>query len=163
MRWIILALFVVPIIEVMLFVTVGGEIGLWATLGIIVATAAIGSWLLSVHGRGLPQRIQQELQSSGFPAQSLFEGLCLGVAAIFLMTPGFFTDAVGFSLFLPPVRTQLFRFLSQRVSLVNFQRWQGPGGFQSGGFSTSDHQGRGPIIDGESNPASSDDSSDRLA
>ena len=76
MRWIILALFVVPIIEVMLFVTVGGEIGLWATLGIIVATAAIGSWLLSVHGRGLPQRIQQELQSSGFPAQSLFEGLC---------------------------------------------------------------------------------------
>lgn len=162
MRWIIMALFIVPIIEVMLFVTIGAEIGLWATLGIIIATAAIGSWLLNLHGRGLPQRIQHELQSNGFPAQSLFEGLCLGVAAIFLMTPGFFTDAVGFSLFVPTVRRLLFGFLSRRMTPFAFQNWQSNGGFSPDNGNSNSH-GSGPIIDGESDPASSDGQENRLS
>ena len=115
MRWIILALFVVPIIEVMLFVTVGGEIGLWATLGIIVATAAIGSWLLSVHGRGCPSVYSKNCnQAASLPSHCsrALPGCgrhLLNDARLLHRRGRFFTVPA-------PVRTQLFRFLSQRVS-----------------------------------------------
>ena len=145
MRWVIFALFIVPVVEVMLFVTIGGKIGVLSTLAIVLLTAAFGSWLLTTHGRGLRQNFQNEMQTRGFPARSIFDGLCLGAAALLLMTPGFFTDAIGLLLFVSPVRKMLFRILSQRVEHHGFMHWQSDKAMDGQWSSSSG----GPIIEGE--------------
>lgn len=107
----------VPLIEIALFIKVGGLIGLWPTLGIVLATAIVGTWLLRVQGRAVLMRAQDSLSRQQFPAREVFDGLCLLFAGALLLTPGFFTDAVGFLLFFPPFRS-LLRTLAWRYLVV---------------------------------------------
>lgn len=110
-----LLLLVVPIIEIALFILIGQQIGLgWTLLGILV-TAIGGTILLRIQGFRLLERIRTEMRAGRVPGRELAHGLLLLVAGILLLTPGFFTDALGFLLFVPGVRDAIWGGLKARL------------------------------------------------
>ncbi len=109
------ALIGVPLIEIGLFIEVGGYIGLWPTLALVVATAIVGSWQLRMQGLATLARGREQLDRGQLPARELFDGFCLVIAGALLLTPGFLTDAVGLALFLPPFRDVLRTWLARRL------------------------------------------------
>ena len=109
----LLAMIGVPILEIAMFIEVGGRIGLWSTIAIVILTAVIGTALLRFQGLATLFRASEALQAGQFPMTEVFDGLCLVVAGALLLTPGFFTDAVGFLLFVPPLRAAIRRFLGR--------------------------------------------------
>lgn len=112
---IFLLLVAVPIIEIALFIEVGGWLGLWPTIGIVVATALAGAALLRAQGMAALGELQRRVDQGGDPSGPLAHGALILVAGVVLLTPGFFTDAVGFLLLVPPVRAAVIRFLAKRV------------------------------------------------
>lgn len=112
-----LAFIIIPILEIAVFIHVGGKIGLWNTVLLIVLTAIMGTWLLRSQGLAMLQRAQESLARLVFPIVEVFDGLCLIIAGVLLLTPGFVTDIVGFLLFLPFVRiilrTRIWRILAR--------------------------------------------------
>lgn len=105
--WLLLIFVAIPIIEIGLFIQVGGWLGLWPTLGIFVLTAFVGTTLLRLQGTAALARVQSSMTSGENPAGPIAHGALILVAAILLLTPGFFTDGVGLALLLPPVRAAL--------------------------------------------------------
>ena len=126
------ALFVgVPILEIALFIQVGGWLGLWPTLAIVVCTALAGTLLLRTQGVQTLGRLQSSVSEGKNPMDPIAHGALILVAAVLLLTPGFFTDALGLSLLIPPVRQQLIksgaaRFATRGSVFVNGQRMQRP-------------------------------------
>lgn len=110
-------LLIVPVIEIAVFIIVGGKIGVAWTLACILLTAIIGSILLRVQGLSIISRIQNELAHDRVPGRELGDGLKIIIAAVLLLTPGFVTDAIGFLLFVPFVRSALWRFAASRISV----------------------------------------------
>jgi UPF0716 protein FxsA len=114
--WILLiALIGVPLVEIALFIEVGGWIGLGPTLALIVLTAVIGAWLVRQQGISVLLRVQRQLAEGALPVVEVFEGLCVLIAGALLLTPGFFTDAVGTLLLVPAVRRGLYRRLRRHI------------------------------------------------
>ena len=107
---------VVPIIEIALFIQLGGLLGFWATMGIVVLTAMAGSILIRSQGFQAMQRLQASMSGGDDPVDSLVHGFFILVAGIVLVTPGFFTDAVGLSLLIPQVRQFLITYFSKHMS-----------------------------------------------
>lgn len=101
----------IPVVEIAVFIQLGGQIGLWNTIGLIILTAFIGTWMLRAQGMRTLARAQESLSRNVIPTGELFDGICLLIAGVLLLTPGFVTDAVGFLLFVPPFR----RFLGNRI------------------------------------------------
>lgn len=100
---------IVPLIEVWLLVTVGSLIGAGWTIFLIVLTAVIGAALVRAQGLSTLARSQELLRQGELPAVELLEGAALLLAGALLLTPGFFTDTVGFLLLLPPLRRRIIQ------------------------------------------------------
>jgi UPF0716 protein FxsA len=111
---------IIPVSEITLFVLVGGQIGVLATIGLVILTAAAGSILLRWQGMKALARIQIELAANRVPSKELVQGVMILLAGLLLMTPGFLTDMLGLLLFIPPVRDAVWRFLSARVNVQTF-------------------------------------------
>ncbi len=105
----------VPLLEVYLLIKVGQQIGASWTIGLVVATALIGGVLARYQGLVTLTRFYSQVQRGELPTQVLFDGACLLVAGALLLTPGFFTDAVGFALLTPPLRTLAFTYLRKHL------------------------------------------------
>lgn len=131
--WLFLVFVTVPIIEIALFIQVGGWIGLWPTLAIVVLTAVAGTMLVRVQGLQTLARLQNSLAEGGDPVNPIAHGALILVAGVLLLTPGFFTDALGLSLLIPAVRARLIRWGASRITVqaAGFARAQaghgGPG------------------------------------
>ncbi|MBL4768444.1 MAG: FxsA family protein [Rhodobacteraceae bacterium] len=119
--YLLFAFVIVPIIEIALFVEVGGAIGLWPTLAIVFLTAFLGIWLIRTQGRLALQQLQASFSTGKDPTKTLVHGAMILIAGFLLLTPGFFTDAIGFALMIPPVRMAVFRFLQGRINVQGFQ------------------------------------------
>lgn len=148
MRFFFLAIFIlVPIIEIWLFIQVDSIIGLWPTLGSVVLTAVIGTWLLRLQGFAVLMQARGALENAQFPLEQVIHGVFLLIAGLLLLTPGFFTDAIGFACLVPPLRLALaygiWSKLKDHVHVVH------PG--MTGGAGPRGPQRRdgGPVIDGE--------------
>jgi len=124
--WLLIAFIAVPLIEIYLFITVGGAIGTWWTLGIVVVTAIIGSWLVRHQGSQELQNLRSSFSNMQDPTESLASGAMILFSGALLLTPGFFTDAVGFALLIPPVRAAVYRYARSRVNVQSFQMGPGP-------------------------------------
>jgi len=111
-------LLIVPIVEIAAFIAIGGEIGIFATLLMIFVTALIGSVLLRIQGLSMINQIQSEVASGRVPGRALGDGAMILVAGILLLTPGFVTDSIGFLLFVPPVRSTIWKFIASRITVV---------------------------------------------
>jgi UPF0716 protein FxsA len=104
----------IPIVEIYLLIKVGSVIGAPWTIFLVVFTAVLGAWLLRIQGFSTLRRIQQTLNQGGLPAVEMLEGAVLLMAGALLLTPGFFTDAIGFACLVPPLRRALIvRILSR--------------------------------------------------
>ena len=106
---------VVPIIEIYLLIQVGQVIGAGWTIFLVVLTAVLGVWLLRIQGLSTLTRAQRKLQENELPAREILEGMGLVVAGALLLTPGFFTDALGFFLLFPPTRIWLVSRMAARM------------------------------------------------
>lgn len=124
----LVAFIAVPLAEIAVFIELGGLIGLGWTLGLIVLTAVVGTWMLRWQGFTVLARAQRELDQDRVPVLEVFEGLCLLLAGALLLTPGFITDTLGALLLLPPVRAVLYREVRKRVEAHIVARAAGRGG-----------------------------------
>ncbi|ACR14604.1 FxsA family protein [Teredinibacter turnerae] len=104
MRIFTLLFIAVPILEMWLLIKVGSLIGALPTIGLVFLTAMLGLALLRQQGIQTLFRAQQRMQHGELPASEMVEGIFLAVGGALLLTPGFFTDAVGFCCLLPGVR-----------------------------------------------------------
>ncbi len=112
----LLLLFIlVPAVELILLIKLGGIIGLFPTVGIIVLTGFLGAALTRMQGLAVLRRMQQEMAAGQMPAGSIMDGVIILIAGALLLTPGFLTDIVGFSCLIPGVRSVIKRFAQARV------------------------------------------------
>ena len=124
--WLFVAFLAVPLIEIALFIQIGGWIGLWPTLAIVVLTAILGTWLVRTQGAMAIGQLRTSFSRLDDPTEPLAHGAMILIAGALLLTPGFFTDAVGFSLLAPPIRKALFEYLRKRITVRRFE--MGPDG-----------------------------------
>lgn len=116
----------VPLIEIGLFITVGGWITLWPTLTLVVVTAVIGSAIVRFQGLGALQQVQHSLETLQDPTRPVAHGLLIAIAGIFLITPGFFTDALGFVLLVPAARGVLMRMMARHFLATRVETFHTP-------------------------------------
>lgn len=126
--WLLLPFVAVPLIEIALFIQVGGAIGLWWTLAIVVATALLGSYLVRSEGAKELANLRRSLNDLSDPTQPLAYGAMILFSGALLLTPGFFTDVVGFALLVPQVRAFALKQLKSRVNVARFQMGPDPRG-----------------------------------
>ena len=119
--WLLLAFIAVPLIEIALFVQVGGAIGLWPTLAIVILTALVGTALMRRQGFHEINRLRAALDGRGDPSGPLIHGALILFAGALLLTPGFFTDAVGLALLLPPVRARILAGIRKRAVVFHME------------------------------------------
>ncbi len=120
-----LAFLTIPLVEIVLFIEIGSRIGTWMTLLIIVCTAILGAALAQQEGLKTWRRIQAKLANGELPDDELLDGLLILVAGVLLLTPGFLTDAAGFTLLYRGTREQLKRWLRHRFSRrFQIQYWE---------------------------------------
>ena len=113
--WVFLVILSVPLIEIGLFVTLGGAIGLWPTLIWVILTAAFGILLLkgiAMYGAVSLSRDMQELSD---PLSPIAHRVMVVMAAGLLILPGFLTDAIGLLLLIPPLRTIIIKLIGKRL------------------------------------------------
>lgn len=115
--WLFLAFLLVPLIEIALFIQVGGLIGLWPTLLIVVLTAIAGTALVRSQGALAMARLRDSFETLRDPTEPLAHGAMILFSGALLLTPGFFTDGVGFALLIPGVRNLVLRELRKRVEV----------------------------------------------
>lgn len=125
--YLLLAFIAVPLIEIALFIQIGGAIGLWPTLLIVVMTAFLGSWLVRSQGARELNRLRSSFSQLSDPSEPLANGAMILFAGALLLTPGFFTDAVGFSLLIPGVRHRVFLAIKSRINVQRFEMGTPPG------------------------------------
>ncbi|NKB29290.1 MAG: FxsA family protein [Rhodobacteraceae bacterium] len=118
--YLFLAFLAVPLIEIALFIQVGGAIGLWPTLGIVVLTAILGTWLVRQQGALAIAQLRGSINELRDPTEPLAHGAMILISGALLLTPGFFTDAVGFALLIPAFRAAAYRWLRSKVTVQQF-------------------------------------------
>ena len=149
--WLLLAFIAVPLIEIGLFIQVGDVIGLWSTLLIVLLTAVAGTWLVRSQGAQTLQNLQSSFQNTRDPTEPLVHGAMILFAGVLLLTPGFFTDSVGFLLLFPPFRLFVLRNIQSRLktSNINFKTTE-PG---SDGSSADVIEGQFTTVSPEDGPS----------
>jgi UPF0716 protein FxsA len=138
--WLLIAFIAVPLIEIGLFIQVGGFIGLWPTLAIVLATAIVGSFMVRMQGALAMAQLRGSLGELRDPTEPIAHGAMILFAGALLLTPGFFTDFMGLMLLIPKVRSSVLRYLSSRIKVQSFTVGGGPAGPTNA---------RDDIIDGE--------------
>nr|WP_086938081.1 FxsA family protein [Thaumasiovibrio occultus] len=144
----LLLFIVVPIVEIALFIQVGGLLGLWPTVGLVLLTAVVGASLVRSQGIMTLMSVQDRLQKGEMPAQQIVEGVMLAVSGVLLLTPGFMTDALGMLVLLPAPRAYLAREMMSRVKVQSMNAQSGF--YHQQGFDHSTHRtGEGDVFEGE--------------
>ncbi|MEF9437299.1 MAG: FxsA family protein [Candidatus Mariimomonas ferrooxydans] len=116
---------VIPVIELALLIKVGSIIGTINTISIVILTAVIGAYMVRSEGLGVMSRIQANMQEGIFPAEELINGMMILLAGALLLTPGFFTDVIGFFMVIPVSRNFLKRiarrYIEKKMSSGEFR------------------------------------------
>ena len=112
MRLLLVLLFIVaPLVELVVIIQVGQVIGVWWTLGLLIADSLIGAWLLGRESRHVWSRFRQALTDGRWPGDEVAQGALVLVGGTLLLTPGFVTDIIGFTFLLRPTRAVVSRVL----------------------------------------------------
>jgi len=101
----------VPFVEIYLLLQIGGIVGIFPTVFLVVFTAVLGAWLLRQQGFATLRRFQENIAKGEIPAYEMIEGPILLIGGILLLTPGFFTDAIGFACLLPMTRKAMAKYV----------------------------------------------------
>ncbi len=137
-----LPLLVFAVLEIMVISAVAGLIGWPLTLLLVIATAVLGSVLFRRQGLETWLRLNRRVQAGEMPGQELVEGVMLLIGSLFLITPGFISDAAGLVLLIPHSRRALTRWAIRKGRIEAFA--------SVGGSGWPFHHGRGNVYEGES-------------
>jgi UPF0716 protein FxsA len=147
--WVLALLFVgLPLVEIYLIVQLGQAVGPWWTLLVLLATGALGSYLVKHQGGRAWRALQEALAAHRMPAKELADGALILIGGTLLLTPGFISDVVGLFCILPVTqplaRRALTRVLAKRLVVVG-QPPSPPTARRPG----HEHVVRGEVVDGE--------------
>ncbi|SEM97238.1 FxsA family protein [Lihuaxuella thermophila] len=125
MFWLIVGIIIlVPVIELWGLITVGSWIGPFPTILLVIATGVIGGYLARREGLNTYRLAMIQLRNGELPADTLLDGACILAGGIFLLTPGFFTDLIGFILVFPYTRGMakllIKRWLNKKIRSGHF-------------------------------------------
>jgi UPF0716 protein FxsA len=115
--WLLLVFFAWPLTEIGLFVTLGGWLGLWLSLGIVIGTTLLGAAIIRMQGVQVNSTVRAALQRGQNPGLTVAKGALNVLAGVLLVLPGFLTDMLGLFLLLPPVQFGLMAVLSRRATM----------------------------------------------
>ncbi len=140
----LLLFLVIPLLEIYLLIKAGSVIGALPTVALVVFTAVLGAFLLRLQGLSTLNRIRTSLMQGKVPAMEILEGAALLVAGGLLLTPGFFTDAIGFLLLIPPLRRYWLLKIIERVTITSVSRGRarGPRTFEGESWRDDDEDSR---------------------
>ena len=116
MNTLLLIILFVPLIEIYLFIQIGGQIGAFNTILIILLTAVIGIYFVRLQGLSTLRSGVTQLYRNQIPIYEMMSGAALAVAALLLIIPGFATDVLGFLLILPFTRNLIFKYLGKKYT-----------------------------------------------
>ena len=108
MNTVLLAVILIPILEIYLFIKIGSQIGALNTIILIFMTAIIGIYYARYEGLNTLRSSMAQIIKNQVPARELFSGAAIAIAAVLLIIPGFATDIVGFFLIMPITRKLIF-------------------------------------------------------
>ena len=114
MNTLLLIILFVPLIEIYLFIQIGGQIGAFNTILIILLTAVVGIYFVRLQGLNTLRSGVTQLYRNQIPIYEMMSGAALAVAALLLIIPGFATDVLGFLLILPFTRNLIFKYLGKK-------------------------------------------------
>lgn len=131
LAWLLAAFLVIPIVELAVLLQVGRWIGLPGTLMLVVLTGIAGAVLVKLEGLLVLNRMRGEMAAGRLPAPYLIDGVMILFAGALLLTPGLLTDAVGFALLIPAVRTAIRAMLRRKLEKTILEgqttvSWSGP-------------------------------------
>lgn len=106
-----LLLIIVPVVELYVLIKIGQAIGPLPTVGFILVSALVGSWLAKHQGFAVLRGIQDELAAGRLPAAQLLDGAMVLAGGVLLVLPGFLTDFIGLFLLVPVTRALCKRLL----------------------------------------------------
>lgn len=136
-RYFAFGLILLPIVEIALFIKVGQTIGLFPTLALVIGAALLGGLLLRLQGMAVIGQLRSNMSSGRLPGRTIADTMMIGLAALFLVLPGFLSDVVALALLIPPVRGWIYAALASRVKVVN-----------TAGYSTSYRDASDPRMSG---------------
>ena len=114
MNSIILAIIVIPVLEIYLLIKIGSQIGAITTILLIFTTAIIGIYYAKYEGLNTLRSGFFQLSRNETPAYEVISGAAIAFAAILLIIPGFLTDLLGFLLIFPITRKIIFGNFTKR-------------------------------------------------
>ncbi|HJP15594.1 MAG TPA: FxsA family protein [Acidimicrobiales bacterium] len=121
--FLIAAFLIIPFIEVWILIQVADSTGLFNTIGLLIFLSVIGAWLVRREGLSVFRKAQNELIQGQLPERQILDGLLILFGGVLMLTPGFFTDFIGFCLLFPLsrilFRTVLIKRLNSRISNQN--------------------------------------------
>tara|TARA_B100000073_G_scaffold266987_1_gene226588 strand:- start:95 stop:514 length:420 start_codon:yes stop_codon:yes gene_type:complete len=120
MNSLLIAIILIPTIEIYLFIKIGGLIGAFNTIFLIFLTAFIGIYYARAEGLNTLNSGLRKMFKNEIPAYEMLSGALIGIGAIFLIIPGFATDFFGFLIIFPPTRKIMFKKFSKRNNKNNF-------------------------------------------
>ena len=116
MNTLLLIILFIPLIEIYLFIQIGGQIGAFNTILVILLTAIVGVYFARLQGLNTLKSGITQLYRNQIPIYEMMSGAALALAALLLITPGFATDIIGFLLIIPVTRNILFKYLSRKYA-----------------------------------------------
>ena len=123
MNSILLAIILVPVIEIYLLIKIGSQIGAATTILLIFITAIVGIYYAKYEGLNTLKSGFLQLSKNESPAYEVISGAAIAFAALLLIIPGFATDVIGFLLIFPITRKLLFgKVLSKNKNKENFKK-----------------------------------------
>ena len=114
--WVLLTILAVPLIEIGLFVTIGGAIGLWATLAWVIAAVVLGLVVLKGIAETGSVALSADMNEMRDPLSPIAHRAMVALAGGLLILPGFLTDFIGILLLIPPVRSVIMKLVAKRLS-----------------------------------------------
>jgi UPF0716 protein FxsA len=134
-RLLFLLFIIIPIIEITLLMQIGGMIGVWPTIAIVIFTAWLGAKNVRQQGLATMQSVQTKMAQGEMPSTEIVTGVMLLVAGVLLVTPGFVTDIFGLSLLVPQVRKALGASVQKYIHTNQGNTFGANSHFHSSGFS----------------------------
>lgn len=117
----VLAFIVVPLVELWVIVEVGGLLGFWPTIALLLVDSVLGAVLVRREGSRAWRKFREALSAGRVPGDEIIQGALLLFGGALLLTPGFVTDVVGLALVLPLTRGPVARLLRLRMVPVPLQ------------------------------------------
>ena len=111
----------IPALEVFLMIKIGGKIGALNTVSLVFLTAIIGIYFAKLEGIKTMRSGIMNLYQNKVPVYEMISGASIGMAALLLIIPGFFSDLIGFLLLIPFTRKILINFYIKKNKISTYQ------------------------------------------